>query len=260
NTPRTGQTANRVMQGAGAMRAAIDEEAILDSDPIGARLAQLEVPRVSDRLRLAILGDRGVGAMDTTNSLGLKRRGRTLRPKRLVASLMASLLLLFLCNCVAAYYAPRYGEAVAETPVIGAVSSKLLQFYGVREGNVTVVNDAATSSGHTVRLVAAYADALRTVFYIEIDGKGLAGDPNVYGRRPGEFGVRYDTPTLVDQFGHNYELRGPGGANELGFEPLAWPASKVGARLTLHVDGLVELWLPPGTEGLVSGSWTLHAT
>ena len=40
--------------------------------------------------------------------------------------------------------------------------------------------------------------------------------------------------------------------------PLTWPASRVGARLTLHVTSIDALWLR-GTAG-VNGDWTLHAT
>src|SRR5258708_5175903 len=42
---------------------------------------------------------------------------------------------------------------------------------------------------------------------------------------------------------------------------MAWPASAVGARLTLHVGAIEAEWLiGPGTNGSLTGDWNLHAT
>nr|MDQ6946505.1 hypothetical protein [Actinomycetota bacterium] len=185
-----------------------------------------------------------------------------LRP---AAAFLIALTLIALGNFGAAYYAPRYGQALAQVPLVGGIYGKALQYYGLVPQNVTVVNDSSTSSGHTVRLVAGYADGLRTVLVVEIDGRTLT-----YGKTshpsPGEFGVgnHGETPdlgyTLTDQFGHSYTERiGNGYENYMQFQPLAWPASKVGARLTLHITTLRKLWLAPGQDEL-AGDWTLHAT
>jgi len=186
---------------------------------------------------------------------------RQWNPARLLAAVIAAVALVVIGNGVAAYYAPRYGQALAQVPVVGGISAKLLEFSGVTASKVTVVNDSSTSSGHTVRLVAAYADGLRTVLFIAIDGKGLTGNPKAYGRNPGEYGIGYERLTLTDQFGHSYKPAGVGGPTLLPFEPLVWPASKVGARLTLHITDLQKLWLDgAGQTAELSGNWTLHAT
>jgi len=186
---------------------------------------------------------------------------RRRNPARLLAAVIAAVTLLVIGNGVAAYYAPRYGRALAQVPLVGGISAKLLEFYGVTGQNVTVINNSSTSSGHTVRLVAAYADGLRTVIFIDIDGKGLTGNPKAYGRNPGEYGVGDERLTLTDQFGHSYKPVGPSGTTLFQFEPLVWPASKVGARLTLHITKLQKLWLvATGQTAELSGDWTLHAT
>ena len=164
--------------------------------------------------------------------------------------------IVILLNVVAAYYAPTYSRAVADAPGIGGPSSKILNAFGLSAGDVTSLNDTASSSGHTLHLMAGYADGLRTVLFISIDGKGLDGNPKEFGVHPGDYGL--GEFTLTDQFGHAYTPRGVGGPNEVPFTPLTWPASRVGARLTLHVTSIDALWLR-GTAG-VNGDWTLHAT
>jgi len=117
------------------------------------------------------------------------------------------------------------------------------------------------SNGHTLQLVAGYADGLRTVLFVGIDGKGLIGNPKQYGRFPGEYVVGPEGVTLTDQFGHTYSGGGTGGA-DVQFEPLVWPASATGARLTLHVTTLEGYWqIASGGKPIeVHGNWTLHAT
>jgi hypothetical protein len=195
----------------------------------------------------------------------IEHAGRSRRLHRSAAALLITLLLIGVANLGAAYYAPRYGQALAQVPLVGGIYAKALEYYGLAPQNVTVVNSRSTSSGHTVRLVAGYADGLRTVLVVEIDGRTLT-----YGKTsrpsPGEYGVgnhgetRDLGYTLTDQFGHSYtEGIGNGYENYLQFQPLVWPASKVGARLTLHITTLRKLWLAPGQDEL-AGDWTLHAT
>src|SRR5205823_15127075 len=112
----------------------------------------------------------------------VQQQHRRRNPARLVAVAVAGVAVLVIANGVAAYIAPRYGQALAQVPLVGGISAKLLEFSGVTASKVTVVNDSPTSSGHTVRLLAAYADGLRTVLFIANDGKGLAGNPKAYGR------------------------------------------------------------------------------
>jgi hypothetical protein len=208
----------------------------------------------------------GPALAGTRRTIRIEDAYRRRRPLRTGAALVIALLLIGLGNLAGAYYVPRYGQALAQVPLVGGIYAKALQYYGLAEQNVTVVNGSSTSSGHTVRLVAGYADGLRTLLVVEIDGKALT-----YGKtshpNPGEFGVgnHGETPdlgvTLTDQFGHSYkEGAGNGYTNYLQFQPLVWPASKVGARLTLHITTLTKLWLEGAGQDEVSGDWTLHAT
>ena len=227
-------------------------------DDIDARLRALPTT-----LRLSSQDAQAIARLGMFRIQGSRRRRN---PARVVAAVVATFALLVLGNGVAAYYAPRYGQALAQVPVIGGVYAKALQYYGLAEQDVTVISDSSRSSGHTVRLVAGYADGLRTVLIVDIDGKTLT-----YGKadrpRPGEYGVgnHGETPdlglTLTDQFGHSYkEGVGNGYTNYLQFEPLVWPASKAGARLTLHITTVRKLWLEGAGQDEVFGDWTLHAT
>jgi hypothetical protein len=164
--------------------------------------------------------------------------------------------IVILLNVVAAYYAPTYSRAVADAPGIGGPSSRILNAFGLSPGDVTSINDTASSSGHTLHLAAGYADGLRTVLFVSIDGKGLDGNPKGFGMNAGDYGL--GEFTLTDQFDRIYTPSGVGGPTMLPFTPLAWPASRVGARLTLHVTSIDALWLRGSGE--VHGDWTLHAT
>jgi hypothetical protein len=168
----------------------------------------------------------------------------------------AAIAVVVLVNVLAAYYAPTYSRALADAPGIGGPSSKILAAFGLNVDQVTAINDSATSSGHTLRLAAGYADGLRTVLFISVDGRGLDGNPKGYGMNPGDYGL--GNFTLTDQFGHTYAPSGVGSPNWIPFTPLTWPASKVGARMTLHVTSIDALWLRDSAEA--NGDWSLHAT
>ncbi|HEY0492613.1 MAG TPA: hypothetical protein VGD57_04005 [Candidatus Dormibacteraeota bacterium] len=187
----------------------------------------------------------------------IKRR----QPLRLAAGLALAVLVIGIGNLAAAYYAPTYGQALAATPVLGGVADPLLHGFGLTEQNAVAFSSRATSNGHTIRLVTGYADGLRTVMLLEIDGRGLAGNPKQYGLHPGDYGIG-EGVSLTDQFGHSYKQSGVNGPTGLQFEPLGWPASKVGARLTMHVTGLTEQWLidSKGPNAVLAGDWTLNAT
>jgi hypothetical protein len=184
------------------------------------------------------------------------------RPIRLAIGLTMAVLLIAAGNLAAAYYAPTYGQALAAAPVLRGVADPLLHAFGLTEQNAVALNSTATSSGHTIHLVAGYADGLRTVILLALDGRGLTGNPKQYGSHPGDYGIALGY-SLTDQFGHSYKPNGGTGPTELQFEPLVWPASKVGARLTLHVTGLDEEWLL-GTNArrdtILAGDWILKAT
>lgn len=187
---------------------------------------------------------------------------------RVAGGIAAAVIAILLINVVAAYFAPKYEQALADSGV-GPISQRLLSAVGLKAGDVTAVGDSATSAGHTLKLVGAYADGLRTVLFIEIDGGGVGGNPKQYGLHPGDWSINYDDMTLTDQFGHSYGGAGTGGPTDLQFQPLAWPASEVGGRLTLHITGIWAMWkgLEQGpnkvidTEALTThGDWSLHVT
>jgi len=185
----------------------------------------------------------------------LRQRSSRRRIVRLGA-LATTVVVVVLLNVVAAYYAPTYGRALADAPGIGGPSGKILAGFGLNSGEVTVFNDVSSSSGHTLRMTAGFADGLRTVLFVSIDGRGVTGNPKGFGMNPGDYGLR--DYTVTDQFGHSYQGNLVSSPNLLSLEPLAWPASKVGARLTLHVTSLWPMWLM--RDSALPGDWTLHAT
>jgi hypothetical protein len=196
------------------------------------------------------------------------RRRATNPAFRVVGGAAAAVIAILLINVVAAYFAPKYEQALADSGV-GPISERLLSAVGLKAGDVTVVGDSATSAGHTLKLVGAYADGLRTVLFVSVDGKGVTGNPKEYGKNPGEWGISFDLAVLTDQFSHSYGGQGVVGPTDLQFQPLAWPASDVGARLTLHVTGIWAIWKVAeqgpnkviDTEALTThGDWSLHVT
>lgn len=158
-------------------------------------------------------------------------------------------------NLGIAYYFPRYGVALANAPIVGGVSQTLLSSAGLVTADVSAASDVSTSSGHTLRLMGAYADGLQTVFLVQIDNQSLATAG--WGNKKSTFLVARDMD-LTDQFGHIYEVstagQFPQGVEV--FKPLVSPAAGNGARLTLTVRSLGNV----GTGEPVYGNWTLHAT
>ena len=185
-------------------------------------------------------------------------RRKRLSGMRLSAAFAVTVVIVLLANLLAAYFAPRYGQALADTPGIGPISSRMLRAVGLSGGDVTVFGDSATSSGHTLKLEGGFADGLRMVLFVSIDSKGLDGNPKGYGMHEGDWGLDYDHFTLTDQFGHSYSPILVGGQTVVQFQPLVWPASEVGARLTFHETALQGLW--DRTPHNLAGDWTLHAT
>ena len=192
--------------------------------------------------------------LDAIARLEPRSRG-THRKVQIAAAVAAASVGILLANVVAADLAPRYERALADSGV-GPVSEKFFSAVGLRDGDVTAIGDSATSSGHTVKLVAGYADGLRTNFFLTIDGRGLTGNPKDYGRNPTDLGVSLDGITLTDQFGRGYQPTGLWGPTNIQFAPLSFPASELGGRLTLHIGALTNYAFAATT---ISGDWTLHA-
>jgi hypothetical protein len=203
--------------------------------------------RIASEIRPRTYPNRG-GQADA-RSFGRLRR----RPRVMVAAL--TLAMIGTLNLGAAYFFPSYGEALANVPVVGAVSRSILSGTGLLNADVSAFNEVSSSNGHTLRLVGAYADGLQTIFFVEIDGQSLAmaGPP----RKSDRYLVASDA-TLTDQFGHSYVRGGTpsGDQRPVIFGPLFGPAAHYGARVTLQVRLLTNV----GTTQAIDGAWTLHAT
>jgi hypothetical protein len=163
------------------------------------------------------------------------------------ATLVVAILFV---NLVAAYFAPRYGQALADAPFVGGVTSPVLRFSGLDGSQITHLDVSATSSGHTIKVVGAFADTERTVLLLEVDGKP-------HGLPMKEAACCYAEGTLVDQFAFEYQHIYSPDAMAMTFKPLAGPASRLGARLKLHITSL--LGLSPEFPA-TSGDWSLNVT
>ena len=224
------------------------------TDPLETRLRALPAALV-----LTAADARAVSALQAFPTEPARRR--LARRSFPIAGVAVALVGIVLINVVAAYFAPAYGRALASSS-LGPVSTRLLAAFGLDDGDVTAVGDSVTSAGHTVRLVAGYADGLRTVLFIEVDGWGVRSYPKAEPP-PGQYAPLMDSATMTDQFGHRYALASVGQTGYVTtYRPLVWPASSVGARLTVHISSLSAGWMyPPGeVPAAISGSWTLHAT
>jgi hypothetical protein len=174
--------------------------------------------------------------------------GSARRPMWRAVALAALAVLGFLAGSV--YAAPRFADAVAGAPLIGGPTTALLRSIGLAPLNkrLTAINDAATSSGYRVGLIAGYADATQTVLVLRVEPPANL----------------YDTAVLTDQFGRSLRpssgvLAGSTGDTVITFAGLPWGDSLLGARLTLHVSALQLS--PEAPDGaIVRGDWNLHAT
>jgi len=154
--------------------------------------------------------------------------------------------LIVVANFGAAYFAPVYEETLADALVVGGIAGPILRYSGLDPTHITLADQTATSSGHTIKLVGGYADTERTVFVVEVDGQAhhLPSKQETCCSVIG---------SVTDQFGHRYHQ--VNGADSLAptFEPLVWPATSVGARLTLHIEMLSD-------TKITNGDWELHLT
>jgi hypothetical protein len=163
------------------------------------------------------------------------------------AALVVAILFV---NLVAAYFAPKYGQALADAPLMGGLTSPVLRFSGLDGSQITHLDVSASSSGHTIKVVGAYADTDRTVLLLEVDGKP-------HGLPMKDAACCYAEGTLVDQFALEYQHIYSADAMAMTFAPLAGPASQLGARLKLHITRL--LGLSPEFPA-TSGDWSLNVT
>ena len=181
---------------------------------------------------------------------------------RVVPAAAGVLAFLLLGNAVGIYLAPRYAAALASAPGAGLISEPALRWAGLSPGSLTVLSDKVTAGGHTVRLVAGRADAVRTALFIEVDGVAPGSNLCLPPRCTDKHSKTVVNPnawfvnrvSVTDQFGHTY-----GQIDYASFEPLTGPATAVGARLTVRVESLVRQ-NEAGRLDALSGDWTLHAT
>lgn len=208
-------------------------------DPLAQRLATIDVGAAADRVAQRALA-RAAAPLASPHPL--------LRLRLVFAAIavMAAGVL------GASYFAPHFGQALADAPVIGGPVGAALAPMGLSNvsGHVTALSDSATANGYRVALAGGYADAIRTVLLVEINPPGRSA-----------LLARSDAVTLTDQFGHRYDLTAgfantQSGIEALEFTPLTWPASSVGARLTLALSSLSG----PGALDVVPGDWRLHGT
>lgn len=175
------------------------------------------------------------------------------RPRRAMRAAATVAVVLLATTIGGSYFAPRFGETLADAPVLGGTMSRALRSVGLANvsGRVTSISDVANSSGYRVALVAGYADATRTVLLVKVTPASrsalLAGPQSVH---------------LSDQFGRQYEMRGGfadavTGDEALEFAPIGLPASSVGARLSLWLSNLRAVI---GAKDALAGEWRLHAT
>jgi hypothetical protein len=196
------------------------------------------------------LVDRAVaGTMRAPDRAPVARQIR-IATRTTVGRAAALVVAILFVNLVAAYFAPRYGQALADAPFMGGVTSPVLRFSGLDGSQITHLDVSASSSGHTIKVVGAYADTERTVLLLEVDGK------------PHDLPTKqavccYPEGTLVDQFAFEYQHIYSHDAMAMTFAPLAGPASRLGARLKLHITELFGL--RPEFHP-VSGDWTLNLT
>jgi hypothetical protein len=203
----------------------------LDEGPLPQRLAALSLPMP------ATLVPRVLARMPS--------RTLTRRPIWASVALAACVLLAGLIS--ATYFAPRFGQALADSPVVGPAIDRFLAGAGLGPiaGRFAPVGTSATSSGYRLQLQAAYADS-NEVYLVIRSTPALFAFP--------------DDLSLTDQFGRTLELKGgqseADGSDLVVFKGVGWPDDVVGARLTLHVRSLER-----STEsgGRIGGDWRLSA-
>jgi hypothetical protein len=202
-----------------------------------------EIDRLEQRLTNLAVESPDPGGV-TARALSLSARPRRLHVPRAISTGVALLALV----AGVAYFVPAADLAVADVPLAG----DLLQDAGLigARDRITYVGAESKSSGYKLTLVAVYADSTRTVLLLHSDPPIDLGFPT--------------SLQLSDQFGRTYNWQGGtantlSGDSSLQFDPLGWPDSLTGARLTLHFSSVATVE-ETGIGTAVPGSWTLTAT
>lgn len=211
-----------------------------DEGPLAQRLADLTLP-MPKTLTLRVLSR-------ASASQGLRH------PRRPIWATATLAVCVLLAGSIAgSYFAPRFGAALADSPVLGSALKPVLEGMGLDPlaARFQQVNAVSTSAGYRLQIMAAYADQNETYLAVRMS-PALAAFPRDF---PGD-------ATLTDQFGRTLAFRGGSSDDRTGtglwnFAGLAWPDNAVGARLTLHVRALEVASQQPRT---IQGDWTLHLT
>ena len=171
----------------------------------------------------------------------LARQAR--RPGRRIPRLVTAPAALLLLVVLVAYFVPAADIAIAEKAPWG---DEVLRWAGLvgASDRITAVNASATSSGYRLTLQGAYADSTRTVLLMHAD-PAIAAPHGVV--------------VITDQFARTYQIGGSisntlTGDIVMQFEPLGWPDTITGARITLHIAALQT-----PSHGTINGTWELTA-
>ncbi len=190
----------------------------LDDDPLASRLWTLRIPVPEHLAELGTLRCWPRGGP------GYRRRQlRRVGRGALTAATAAAALLL---NGAAGYLVPGYAQALAATPVLGAITADELQLAGLPPTQIQPQSGTASADGISVTVVGAAADPVRTTVFVRVPGQGQcdAVFPNMY--LTGSGGARYP---LTSSDGC------PSSAFAQFFAPLQGVAAGRKVALTLHV-------------------------
>ncbi len=200
----------------------------LDGDPLAGRLWTLQIPVPE---HLAELGTRRRWSRGGPGHR--RRQWRRVGWGTLAAATSAAALLL---NGAASYLIPGYAQALAATPVLGAITAGELQLAGLPSTQIQPQSGTATADGVTVTVVGAAADPVRTTVFVRVPGQG---------RCDAVFSHMY----LTQSGGANYPLTSsdgcPSSAFAQFFAPLQGLAAGQKVALTLHIP-LRPYYLGPG--------------
>lgn len=209
----------------------------MQDDPLAQRLATLELHAPPDLVTHVLAAARP------------QRRRAAGRP--LWANLGMAGVLLIGALMATTYFAPRFQQALADSPFIGPALAPLMQGFEPLSGRFQDVHAVSSSAGYQLQVVAAYADQNETYLAVRLTPV-LTTFPREF---PGD-------ATLTDQFGRTLALRGGSSDARTGtaiwnFAGVGWPDTSVGARLMLHVHAL-EVATDQPRE--IRGDWVLHLT
>jgi hypothetical protein len=209
----------------------------MEPEALGQRLTDIEFPE-AETLAARVISRYHSGAR---REPGRPRSRRRLRSAAVVA---AALLVAIVGSGLV--------QALAGTSVLSDDIVTVMQRLGIsatRDG-VTPLAVSSASAGHTISVVAGYADSTQTVVVIQISGSGS---------------LLPEAPTLVDGTGATLRSNGVAPSSRtnlvLVFDPILHPGPAADA-LTLHIDTLNDFSAGKGRPGgplpQVHGDWTLH--